>query len=62
MATEISKRRSSHSRVLACIPSAKSVQERLDAVMAEARQLRILLKTAKEIENSGSSSGEGKNP
>jgi len=35
---------------LDCIPSADAVRQRLEAVLKEARKLRILLRTAKEIE------------
>ena len=35
---------------LNCIPSADSIRHRLEAVLKEARKLRILLRTAKEIE------------
>lgn len=35
---------------LRCIPSADAVRRRLDAVLVEARKLRILLRTASQIE------------
>ena len=35
---------------LNCIPSADAVRQRLEALLKEARKLRILLRTAKEIE------------
>jgi hypothetical protein len=36
---------------LNCIPSVDAVRQRLEAVLKEARKLRILLRTAKEIED-----------
>ena len=41
---------SGNRRELACIPSSESVRRRLDTVMEEARKLKILLRTAKELE------------
>lgn len=36
---------------LDCIPSAEAVRSRLNAIIREARQLRILLRTARQIEH-----------
>lgn len=38
---------------LNCIPSSDAVRRRLERVIEEARQLRILLRTASQIEQSG---------
>ncbi len=38
------------SRTLACIPLANSVRNRIAALIAEARKLRILLRTAEQLE------------
>lgn len=35
---------------LNCIPSSDAVRQRLEAVLREARKLKILLRTAREIE------------
>lgn len=35
---------------LNCIPSVDAVRQRLETVLTEARKLRVLLRTAKEIE------------
>lgn len=37
-------------RELACIPSSESVKNRLESVLAEARKLKILLRTARDLE------------
>jgi hypothetical protein len=39
---------------LNCIPSADAVRQRLETVLTEVRKLRILLRTAKEIEETQS--------
>jgi hypothetical protein len=39
---------------LNCIPSVDAVRQRLETVLTEARKLRILLRTAKEIEETQS--------
>ena len=46
MANKISHGRSG----LACMPSSDAVQKRLATLLAEARKLKILLKTAKQLE------------
>lgn len=35
---------------LRCLPSEDAVQRRLNAVLAEAKQLRVLLRTARELQ------------
>ena len=55
MVTKISGDR----RELACIPSSEAVRSRLSSLLAEARKLKILLKTAEELEReSDDSSGD----
>lgn len=43
---------------LNCIPSVDAVRQRLETVLSEVRKLRILLRTAKEIEQTQSREGK----
>ena len=45
---------------LNCIPSVEAVRQRLETVLTEARKLRILLRTAKEIEETQSREGKSR--
>jgi hypothetical protein len=56
MATTKERKRSP----LDCIPSVDAVRQRLEAVLKEARKLRILLRTAKEIEQTEPREGQSR--
>ena len=45
---------------LNCIPSVDAVRQRLETVLTEARKLRVLLRTAKEIEETQSREGKSR--
>lgn len=47
---------------LAAIPDAEAVRHRLQLVLEEARKLKIVLRTAEEIEREGENAKAGRQP